>query len=226
MASRRDADRMIEQGMVRVSGKVVTQLGYKIDDEKDRVEVDGRPVKKEKGLVYLMLNKPSGYLVTVKDPFRRPTVMRLLPRLKKRIFPVGRLDYDSEGLLLLTNDGELALRLTHPRYEVRKRYLVKVKGDPKLSELEKLRRGIFLDGKKTAPARVERLSRGSTKTLLRVEIHEGQKRELKRMFRAIGHEVVSLKRISFGGLKLGKLKRGEWRFLTSKEVEMLKRPVR
>jgi pseudouridine synthase len=223
VASRRDADRMIEQGLVRVNSKVVTQLGYKVDDEKDRVEVGRKQVKKGEGLVYLMLNKPRGYLVTLKDPFSRPTVMKLLPRLKKRIFPVGRLDYDSEGLLLLTNDGELALRLTHPRYEVRKMYLVKVKGGPELSELDRLRRGIFLDGKRTAPARIEQLGRSSKSTLLRVEIHEGQKRELKRMFRAIGHEVIRLKRISFGGLRLGKLKSGEWRSLTPKEVEMLKR---
>jgi pseudouridine synthase len=223
IASRRDADRMIEQGMIRVNSKVVTQLGYKIDDEKDRVEVARRRVKKGEGLVYLMLNKPRGYLVTLKDPFSRPTVMKLLPRLKKRIFPVGRLDYDSEGLLLLTNDGELALRLTHPRYEVRKIYLVKVQGDPEPTKLGRLEKGIYLDRKKTAPARIERLYRSSKSTLLRVEIHEGRKRELRTMFRDIGHEVVRLKRIGFGGLKLGKLKRGEWRFLTSKEIEMLKR---
>jgi pseudouridine synthase len=224
VASRRDADRMIEQGLVRVNSKVVTQLGYKIDDEKDKVEVGRRRVKKGEGLVYLMLNKPRGCLVTVEDPFRRPTVMKLLPRLKKRIFPVGRLDYDSEGLLLLTNDGELDLRLTHPRYGVRKTYLVKVKGDPEPSELAVLEKGIYLDRKKTAPARIERLARSSKSTLLRVEIHEGRKRELKRMFQAIGYEVVRLKRLGFGELKLGKLKRGEWRFLTPKEVEVLKRP--
>jgi len=139
---------------------------------------------------------------------------------------VGRLDYDSEGLVLLTNDGELASRLTHPRYEIRKTYLVKVKGSPEISELDRLRRGILLDGKRTAPVRIERLGRSSTKTLLRVEIHEGRKRELRRMFRAAGHEVVRLKRIGFAGLKLGKLKRGEWRFLTPKEIEVLQRAVR
>ena len=226
VGSRREVDRMIEQGMIRVNSKVITQLGYKIDDEKDRVEVGQRRVKKGEGLVYLMLNKPQGYLVTVKDPFQRPTVMKLLPRLKKRIFPVGRLDYDSEGLLLLTNDGELALRLTHPRYEARKTYLVKVKGDPEPSKLAILEKGIYLDRKKTAPARIKRLRPTSKSTLLGVEIHEGQKRELRRMFQAIGYEVVRLKRIGFGGLKLGSLKRGEWRFLTPKEIEMLKGAVR
>lgn len=226
VASRREVDRMIEQGRIRVNGKVVDRLGSKIDDEQDRVEVDGRPVKIGEGFVYLMLNKPRGCLVTVEDPFQRPTIMKLLPSFEKRIFPVGRLDYDSEGLLLLTNDGELASRLTHPRYEVRKTYLVKVKGGPELSELDRLRRGIFLDGKRTAPARIEQLVRSSAKTLLRVEIHEGRKRELRRMFRAAGHEVVRLKRIGFAGLKLGKLKRGEWRFLAPKETEMLKKAAR
>jgi pseudouridine synthase len=226
LASRREADRMIEQGRIRVNGKVVSQLGCKIDDEKDRVEVDGRQLKKEEGFVYLMLNKPRGYLVTLEDPFQRPTIIKLLPRLKKRIFPVGRLDYDSEGLLLLTNDGKLASRLTHPRYEVKKIYLIKVKGDPELAKLGRLERGIFLEGRKTAPARIERLGRSSKSTLLSVEIHEGRKRELRFMFRSIGHEVVRLKRIGFAGLKLGKLKRGEWRFLTPKETEMLKKAVR
>ena len=226
VASRREVDRMIEQGRIRVNSRIVCQLGSKIDDEQDRVEVDGRPVKKGEGFVYLMLNKPRGYLVTLEDPFQRPTVIKLLPAFEKRIFPVGRLDYDSEGLVLLTNDGELASRLTHPRYEIRKTYLVKVKGSPEISELDRLRRGILLDGKRTAPVRIERLGRSSTKTLLRVEIHEGRKRELRRMFRAAGHEVVRLKRIGFAGLKLGKLKRGEWRFLTPKEIEVLQRAVR
>ncbi len=226
LASRREADRMIEQGRIRVNGRVVSQLGYKIDDEKDKVEVDGGQLKKEESSVYLMLSKPRGYLVTLADPFQRPTIIKLLPRLKKRIYPVGRLDYDSEGLLLLTNDGELASRLTHPRYEVRKTYLIKVKGDAEPAKLGRLERGIFLDGKKTAPARIERLGRSSKSTLFRVEIHEGRKRELRNMFRAIGHEVVRLKRIGFGGLKLGKLKKGEWRFLTPREIEMLKNAVR
>jgi len=225
VASRRKADQMIEESRIKVNGKVVDRLGYKIDDEKDRVEVDGRQVKKEKGLIYLMLNKPRGYLVTLKDSFQRPTIMELVPALKKRVFPVGRLDNDSEGLLLLTNDGELASRLTHPSYEIRKTYLVKIQGSPEPSKLSRLERGIDLDGQKTAPAKIVLLARSASKSLLRVEIHEGKKREVRRMFEAIGHRVLELKRVGFASLRLGRLKRGEWRFLTRKEVDSLKKQV-
>lgn len=226
VASRREADRMIADGRVTVNGQVVQVLGHKIDDKKDRVEVDGRRVKIEGGLVYLMLNKPSGYLVSLKDPFRRPAVKDLLPSIKSRVFPVGRLDYDSQGLLLLTNDGELACRLTHPRFKIKKVYLVKVKGEPDSSKLSKLKRGIFLDGKRTAPAKIVPLGGSTEKALLRVEIYEGRKRELRRMFEAIGHRVVKLRRIKIDGLSLGNLKEGQWRYLTQKEIDMLKNQVR
>lgn len=224
-ASRREADKMISEGRVEVNNEVIQELGYKIDGEKDEVKVDGKRVNREKSLAYLMLNKPLGYLVTMKDPYQRPTIKELLPSLKKRIFPVGRLDYDSEGLLLLTNDGELAYRLTHPSFEVKKTYIVKVRGEPDLLKLARLKKGIFLYGKKTAPAQITLLSRDSKGALLKTEIHEGRKREVKRMFETIGHKVVSLKRVAFGGLTLGKLKPGEWRFLTQKEVEELKSKV-
>ena len=142
VASRREVDKMIAEGRIKVNGQVVQVLGYKIDDEKDRVDVEGRRVEKEEELVYLMINKPPGYLVTLKDNFQRPTIQQLLPSLRKRVFPVGRLDYDSSGLLLMTNDGELAYRLTHPRFKVPKVYLVKVKGEPDPSELTRLEKGI------------------------------------------------------------------------------------
>ncbi len=223
VASRREADRMIVQGRIKVNGKIVDQLGYKIDGEKHRVEVDGRRIRREEGYVYLMLNKPRGFLVTLKDPFQRPTILQLLPSLKKRVFPVGRLDYDSEGLLVLTNDGELASRLAHPRYEVSKTYLVKVKGEPEPSTLAKLEKGIYLDGKKTASAKITQLVPSQRKTLLQVEVHEGRKREIRRLFQAVDLPVVELKRIAFASLSLGKLKKGQWRFLTPKEIEKLKR---
>ncbi|HEA65022.1 MAG TPA: pseudouridine synthase, partial [Candidatus Aminicenantes bacterium] len=144
--------------------------------------------------------KPPGYLVTLKDNFQRPTIQQLLPSLRKRVFPVGRLDYDSTGLLLLTNDGELAYRLTHPRFKVPKVYMVKVKGEPVPSELTRLEKGIYLDGKKTAPAKIALIGGDLKKSLLKVEIYEGRKREVKRMFQAIGHKVIQLQRINFGGL--------------------------
>jgi pseudouridine synthase len=225
VASRREVDRMIVEGKIKVNGRIVRTLGTKIDDEKDRVEFGDKRVEKEEGLVYLMLNKPSGYLVTLKDPFRRPTIKELLPSLKQRIYPVGRLDYDSEGLLLLTNDGELAHRLAHPRYRVPKNYVVEVKGVPGSSKISRLEKGITMDGKKTAPARIARLSGGLKKTLLRIEIHEGRKREVRRMFEAIGHRVLHLKRIGFGSIRLGKLQTGKWRFLTQREVDRLKSQV-
>ncbi len=225
VASRREVDKMIVEGRITVNGRVVRILGTKIDDEKDRVELDGKRVEKEEEMIYLMLNKPPGYLVTLKDPFRRPTIKELLPSLKERIYPVGRLDYDSEGLLLLTNNGELAHRLAHPRYRVPKNYVVEVKGVPKSSKISRLERGVYIDGKKTAPARIAKLSGSAKKTLLRIEIHEGRKREVKRMFEAVGHRVLRLKRIGFGGLRLSKLQTGKWRFLTRKEVDSLKSQV-
>jgi len=222
VASRREADLMISQGRVTVNGKVVENLGCRIDDEKDRVEVDGKRIKKRDNLIYVMLNKPPGYLVSLRDPFRRPTVKDLLPTLKSRVFPVGRLDYRSEGLLLLTNDGELAFRLTHPRFKVKKVYIVRLKGVPESRELSRLEKGIFLDGRKTAPAEIKILSTSSRECRLRVEIHEGRKREVRRMFEAIGHNVLGLQRIRFGSLSLGKLRRGRWRYLTSQEIEKLR----
>lgn len=225
VASRREVDRLIDEGKIKVNGRVVQTLGTKIDDQKDRVEVGGKPVKRGEGMAYLMLNKPPGYLVTLKDPFKRPTVKELLPSLKERVFPVGRLDYDSEGLLLFTNDGELAHRLAHPRYKIPKNYLVDVKGMPDPSKISRLEKGIVLDGKKTAPARIAKLRDSSKKTLFQVEIYEGRKREVKRMFEAVGHRVLHLKRVGFGGIRLGKLRTGKWRFLTQREVSSLQRKV-
>jgi pseudouridine synthase len=223
ITSRREADIMIAEGRIKVNGRVVKVLGYKIDDEKDRVEVDGRRVEREEGLVYLMLNKPPGYLVTLKDNFQRPTIRQLLPSLSQRVFPVGRLDYDSSGLLLLTNDGELAFRLTHPRFRIPKAYLVEVRGEPGPSELSRLEKGIYLDGKKTAPAKIAQIRSDLKKSLFKVEIYEGRKREVRRMFQAVGHKVLQLQRINFAGLKLGNLKAGKWRYLTRKEVDSLKK---
>lgn len=223
VASRREVDKMIAEGRIKVNGQVVQVLGCKIDDEKDRVEVDGKRVEREEGLVYLMLNKPPGYLVTLKDNFQRPTIQQLLPSLRQRIFPVGRLDYDSSGLLLLTNDGELAYRLTHPRFKVPKIYLVKVKSEPDPSDRARLEKGIYIDGKKTAPAKIAQIRGDQKKSLFKIEIFEGRKREVKRMFQAIGHKVLQLQRTNFGGLKLGSLKAGKWRYLTRKEIDSLKK---
>lgn len=225
VASRRKADRMITEGRVSVNGEVVQTLGLKVDGNRDRVEVDGRLVRREGGRVYIMLNKPPGYIVTRRDPFGRPTVMDLLPALKIRVNPVGRLDFDSHGLLLLTNDGELANRLLHPRFEIKKTYLVTVKGRFESAEVEKLEKGIYLDGKKTAQAKVKIVFAGPKKTSMRMDIHEGRKREIRRMVEALGHRVCELERIRFAGLSLHGLKPGRWRHLSRREETELKKLV-
>jgi 16S rRNA U516 pseudouridylate synthase RsuA-like enzyme len=199
IASRRKADELIAQGRVSVNDRLIEDLGVKIDDVKDRIAVDGKKVQTGRTFVYYMLNKPAGYLVTLSDPFQRPTIRRLIPKLEKGVFPVGRLDQDSEGLLLLTNDGELAFRLTHPRYEVKKKYLVRFAGEVTSSEISRLEKGIFVD--------------------------EGRKHEVRKMFEAVGHRVAALKRIAFAGLRLEHLPSGKWRLLSHLEVIHLKRLV-
>jgi len=223
ISSRREADKLIAEGRVSVNGQQVENLGVKIDPEKDVVKVDGRKVRKEEGQVYIMLNKPPGFLVTLKDSFGRANIMDLLPSFKKRFFPVGRLDYHSQGLLLLTNDGQLTFRLTHPRFKIKKVYLVRIKGELKPGQISRLEKGIILDGQKTAPARIKIINSTATGLGLRIEIYEGRKREIRRMFEAMGRRVVYLKRIKFGPLALGSLKRGQWRYLTPREISLLKR---
>ena len=224
VCSRREADRWIQEGRVRVNGRVVDELGLKIDPAHDRVDAGGRAVRTgEERPVYILLYKPVGRVVTVKDPFGRPTVMDLLPKLPARVYPVGRLDADSEGALLLTNDGDTAYRLTHPKHEIGKVYEVRVEGEPSEEDLDKLRSGIFLEGRKTAPAEVRVLRRSAHRTLLRMRIHEGRKREIRKMFEALGYRVSSLLRTDFAGLTLEGLRPGQWRYLKKAEVDQLKK---
>ncbi len=222
VASRREADRLIAQGRVRVNDRIVDELGHKIDDSSDTVYVDGKKVRARGKPVYLLLNKPAGYLVTLKDPFKRRTIRDLLPEDAARVFPVGRLDLDSEGLLLLTNDGELAFRLSHPRFRIKKVYVVKVRGEPAAEALSRLERGVYIEGKKTAPARETMLAHSPKSSLLRIEVHEGKKREVRNMCRAVGHGVLELRRTGFAGLGLGKLKPGQWRPLEPGELRRLR----
>lgn len=225
IASRREADRLIEQGRVKVNGKVTTGLGGKVDEDKDHVEVNGRTVRVSKRKVYVLLNKPTGYIVTMNDPLGRPTVRKLLAGLPPGVVPVGRLDFDSEGLLLLTNDGELAFRLTHPRYEVPKTYVVRIDGSIDHETIARLEKGVVLDGVKAVPDKVAVLEGGTGHSQLRIELHEGRKREIRRMLEAVGHRVSRLKRTTFAGLSLKGVAPGEWRALTSREVASLKRMV-
>jgi len=223
VCSRREADRWIAEGRVSVNGRIVEELGEKVDPSRDRVLVSGRPVHgPEERRVYVLLNKPAGLVVSVKDPFGRGTVMDLLRGVPARVYPVGRLDLDTEGALLLTNDGELTLRLTHPRHGVIKTYEVRVEGEPREQDLDKVRRGLFLEGRRTAPARAEVLRRSHRRTTLRLEIHEGRKREIRKLFEALGYPVDRLVRVDFAGLTLEGLKPGAWRFLRTAEVRRLK----
>jgi 23S rRNA pseudouridine2605 synthase len=226
VCSRREADRWIAEGRVSVNGRPILELGEKVDPDLDRVAVDGRPVRgAEERPVYILMNKPAGRVVSVKDPFGRPTVMDLLKRLPVRVYPVGRLDLDTEGALLLTNDGETALRLAHPRYGVGKTYEVRVEGEPEEADLDRARQGIFLEGRRTAPARVRALRRGRRWALLEVGIHEGRKREIRKLFEAVGFPVTHLKRVDFAGLTIEGLKPGEWRYLNKKEIGRLRERV-
>jgi 23S rRNA pseudouridine2605 synthase len=229
VASRRASEELIRQGRVSVNGVVVTTLGSKADPRRDEIRVDGRRIKTAARLRYLLLNKPRGYVTTRRDPQRRRTVMDLVPRLSEYLYPVGRLDYDSEGLLLLTNDGDLAAALTHPRHEVERVYRVEVTGTPDARGLERLARGIVLDGERTAPAVIKMVfgekERASDAVLL-MTLREGRNRQVRRMCEAVGHPVKRLTRIRIGPLTDKGLRVGEVRDLTSAEIRALKKALR
>jgi len=220
LASRRTCEQWIVAGRVRVNGETVTVLGSQIDPQRDRVEVDGKRVTLPRAHTYWLLNKPTGYVCTARDPQGRPTVLSLV-RTKERLYPVGRLDLDSEGLLLLTNDGELAQRLTHPSFEHEKEYTVWVTGRPTEHALQRLRVGIELEDGPTSPAQVTFLRNESGGAWLRIVIHEGRKHQLRRMCEAVGLPVRRLIRVRMGPLMLGELKPGESRPLTRKEKSLL-----
>jgi 23S rRNA pseudouridine2605 synthase len=210
---------------VRLNGRVVTELGTKADPRTDQITIDGRPLRLSSERLYILLHKPVGVVTTLFDPEGRPTVRDLLPDVRARIFPVGRLDYHSAGLLLLTNDGELALRLAHPRYGVRKTYRVKVKGKPTAEALEELTRGVPLEEGTTAPAEVRVVRSSDAKTWLEVTLSEGRRREVRRMCEHVGNPVEKLTRVRLGPLNLGTLQPGQHRPLTEREVRQLRHAV-
>lgn len=225
IASRRAAETLIEDGQVSVNGKVVTELGFKADPRKDLIRVGRKVVRLGAQSRYLMLHKPTEVVTTASDPHGRQTVLDLLGKVRERVYPVGRLDYHSSGLLLLTNDGELALRLTHPRYGMEKVYRVKVDGLPSDEQLSKLSRGVYLEEGKTAPARVRIATERDGKAWLEITLSEGRRREIRRMCLQVGLPVEKLRRIALGPLKLGKLPPGEYRDLTEREIYDLRRAV-
>lgn len=225
IGSRRKCDDYIQAGRVSINGQTVTSLGQQVSVSADRVLVDGREVKPFTTERVIMLNKPAGYIVSASDTHDRQTVFALLHDVDERIFAVGRLDVDTEGLLLLTNNGDLAYRITHPKYNVRKVYHALVEGIPSEDSLNQLRHGVLLDDGMTAPARVRLLRVRKQTAWVELKIVEGRKREVRRMGEFIGHPVLELKRVAIDRLQLGNLKIGQWRDLTAPEIEQLKRRV-
>ncbi|MCE5262376.1 MAG: rRNA pseudouridine synthase [Deltaproteobacteria bacterium] len=221
VASRRAAEKMIAEGRIRVNGIVVTEPGTKADPGRDEIRVDGKLISFEMERVYILLHKPQGYVTTLHDPQGRPIVTDLLSGVAERVYPVGRLDYDSEGLIILTNDGEFSQRLQHPRHEIPKTYRVKVEGNPGRAEIQMLEKGFDLPDGRFAPVdvQVEKTNRAST--WLRLTISEGRNRVVRRAFEALGHPVRRLVRIAIGDVTLDGVREGDWRILTPKEVDRL-----
>jgi 23S rRNA pseudouridine2605 synthase len=219
VASRRKGEELILAGRVSVNNKVIRELGIMADPAYDRIRVDGKPLPHPAPKVYYLLYKPRGVITSLHDPEGRTTIKDLIPRIKAKIFPVGRLDYDAEGLLLLTNDGEMALRLAHPRYRVPRTYLVKVKGVLTTDEMARIEKGVMLDDGMSPAIRVTPIKRLQKNSVVRITLHEGRNRVIKRTFEAIRHPVVRLKRIGFASLTLEGLRPGDYRPLSSEEIE-------
>jgi pseudouridine synthase len=218
VASRRASEQLMLEGRVTVNGETVRELGTKADPSRDDIRVDGRRVKVAERHRYLLLNKPRGYVTTRSDPQRRPTVIDLLRGVREYVYPIGRLDFDSEGLLLLTNDGDLAARLTHPRHGITRVYDVRVLGEPDRHDVERLAKGVTIDDRRTGPAEVNLVGPAH----LVVTIREGRNRQVRKMCDAIGHPVTQLRRIAIGPIRDATLKPGEWRDLTEDEVRRLR----
>ncbi|MDR0695930.1 MAG: rRNA pseudouridine synthase [Christensenellaceae bacterium] len=223
IASRRSADEIIKEGRVKVNGKTVKELGVEINVDNDTVTVDGNRTTLRKRFVYIMLNKPKGCVCTVNDEHGRKTVMEYVKLVdpNRRIFPIGRLDYDSEGLLLLTDDGDMAYKLTHPSHEIPKTYIAKTETELSNEALERLRSGVVIDGFKTHPAKVKLLAKEENEFRYEIVIFEGRNRQVRKMFAEVDKHVTFLKRTGVGDLKLGGLGRGQSRYLTEKEIAIL-----
>jgi len=223
IASRREAERMVLEGRVAVNGKVVDQLGFKADPLKDHIKVDGKRYFRAEPKITLLLNKPKGYLSTVKDPAGRPTVMDLLKGVKWRVYPLGRLDFDAEGLLLLTNDGDLAYQLSHPKFSIPRTYWAKVEGVPEKKKLMRLKKGVMLEDGEAKVVATHILRQMEKRSWVEAVVTEGRNHLVKRIFSAIGHPVLKLKRVGFGPIRLGNLPVGQLRSLTDEEMEGLKK---
>ncbi len=224
VASRRKCEELILSGKVKVNNKIINELGVKINSEIDIISYEGKVICPEEKKVYIMLNKPEGYITSVKDEKGRKTILDLV-KVNERIYPIGRLDYDSSGLILLTNDGEIYNKIIHPRVKVGKKYIVLCKGEFTNDELVRFEKGIDIGGYITAKSKIKIIDkekdRDGINTLVEIIIHEGKNRQIRRMCESLGHKVISLKRIAIGDIKLGYLKKGEWRNLTEDELKYL-----
>lgn len=221
IASRRKCEEIILQARVKVNGKIVNELGAKIDEEKDLVTLDGKLIKKEKNKVYIALNKPKGYVSTVKDERGRKTILDLVD-VTERIYPIGRLDYDTSGLILLTNDGDIYNKIIHPKQEKNKIYIALIKGIPTENDIKKIWKGINIDGYVTAPAKFKIVKKFKDYCEVEIIIHEGRNRQIRKMCDFINHQVLELKRLQIGDIKLGNLPLGKWRYLNTKEIQNIK----
>lgn len=221
ICSRRKAEEYIKDGCVTVDGEVVTEMGTTVAPGISKVNFKGRPVEAEETLVYYLLNKPKGYVTTLKDPQGRPVVTSLIKDCSARLFPVGRLDLDTEGALILTNDGTLAQKIQHPSHKTDKTYEALVRGTPSTEAIRQLEAGIPLEGKMTSPAKITRLTKKGRNSLLQIVIHEGRKRQVKKMFSYINHPVLDLKRTAYGKLRLGKLGIGKYRLLNAADINRI-----
>ena len=224
VASRRKAEELILAGKVKVNDNIVKELSYQVDEENDVVKVDDKIIKEENKLVYILLNKPEGYITTVKDQFDRESVLDLVTDIKERVYPIGRLDYETSGLLLLTNDGDLTYKLTHPKHEVDKTYVARVKGKLTKEEIERFKTGLKIEDYTTAPAKLKVIKYDEQRdsSLLEIKIHEGKNRQVRKMCKAINHPVLRLRRSAMGKIKIGDCEIGKYRYLTEDEIKYLK----
>ena len=221
-ASRRRAVVLIESGRVKIDGKIVKEKGYRLDPDKHEIRVDDELLVSEEKKYYFLLNKPEGYICTASDTHGRRKITDIFTRIPARLYPVGRLDKDTTGVIIVTNDGGITHRLSHPRFEIDKEYVVTVKGSVSSRAVDRLKRGIRIDGKNTSPCEIETVRKNDSSTVLRLIIHEGRKRQIRRMFKEAGYLVSALDRTKYAGLTSEKLRQGEFRELTDREIKKLK----
>ncbi|MCR8744642.1 pseudouridine synthase [Romboutsia lituseburensis] len=224
VASRRKAEEIILQGRVKVNGETVEELSFSVDENNDIVEIDNEQIGLDEKKVYIVLNKPEGYITTVKDQFDRPSVLDLVKDIKERIYPIGRLDYETSGLLILTNDGDLTYTLTHPKHEVDKTYMAIVKGIPTSEQMNEFESGLYIEDYKTAPAKIKIVKKDEEKNyaICQIKIHEGRNRQVRKMCRVINHPVMRLRRVAMGKITLKETEIGKYRHLTDEEIQYLK----